>query len=349
LDEGADVELRSAGSGRRFAVAGKAVPAAILGTANLGSVLPDAFVSGASRADTFHLLDAMVDAGCTAFDLAASYQLGGTERLFGHWLRSRRHRDRLVLIGKGGHPYPIVRPNRVTPGALAADLDATLRRLGTEHLDLYLLHRDNVRARVDAIAQSLAAFHASGKIAAWGVSNWTHERLALLDGAVREAGGPAIGASSPHFSLLAWAPSAVPWPGSVSIAGDAQREARAFYERTQIPVLAWSPLGRGAFAEQGGAQRAIYDTPSNAARRERARTLAAERGATAEEIGLAYVLSQSFPAAAVTATSRAENMKRNLGAAELRLTPSEVRWLESGGDREPRPCLAPNSGERAEP
>src|SRR5215470_8999049 len=118
------------------------LPSVVVGTARLGSVFPEPLAGRSRRERELRTLDALVDAGCTAFDLAASYQLGGTERLFGRWIASRRHRDRLFLIGKGGHPYPLVRPNRLGPAALQADLHASLRRLGVERIDLYLLHRD---------------------------------------------------------------------------------------------------------------------------------------------------------------------------------------------------------------
>src|SRR5271166_2115244 len=100
-----------------------AIPRVVVGTARLGSVLPAPLTLNSSDDRTLRHLDALLEAGCTAFDLAASYQLGGTERLIGKWIASRRHRDRLLLISKGAHPYPVVRPNRLQSSAIAADLD----------------------------------------------------------------------------------------------------------------------------------------------------------------------------------------------------------------------------------
>lgn len=309
---------------------GREVPPVLLGTAGIGSVLPDALVGAGARERAFRMLDAMLDAGCTAFDLAASYQIGGTERLVGHWLRARGHRERLFLVGKGGHPVPVLAPHRVTPRALADDLHASLDRLGTGKLDLYMLHRDDAQASLEALAEAIAGFERAGTIGGWGVSNWTHDRIARLDALARAAGASPVAASSPHFSLLEWA--RVPWPGSVSVAGEAGREARAFHARTSLPLLAWSPLGRGAFSAggRGGDQPATYDTPANLARKERAAKLARERSVTAAQIALAYVLCQPFPAFVVAATTRPENMAANLAAAAIRLTPDELRWLESG-------------------
>ena len=67
------------------------MPDILLGTAGIGSLLPDALVSSSSREGAFRMLDAMVDAGCHALDVAASYQIGGTERLIGAWMASRKN------------------------------------------------------------------------------------------------------------------------------------------------------------------------------------------------------------------------------------------------------------------
>lgn len=300
------------------------IPPVLAGAARLGSVLPDRLARRSRREEQLRTLDALVEAGCTAFDLAASYQLGGTERLFGRWLASRGLRDRLFLAGKGGHPYPGVRPNRLTAAALSADLEASLGRLGIEQFDLWLLHRDFPGAPLEPIVRTLAAAHRAGKLRGWGVSNWTVARIEALQAAARAEGLPPMAASSPHFSLVDWVRP--PWAGSVSIAGTAGREARAFHARTRLPVLAWSPLGSGFLTS--GQAGGCYGSPTNVARRERARALARERGWTVAQLALAYVFSQPFPVSAVVAASTGEKMAENVAAAGFRLTAREVEALE---------------------
>jgi len=266
-----------------------------------------------------------VDVGCTAFDLAASYQLGGTERLFGQWMASPGLRERLFLIGKGGHPYPGLRLNRLTRAALSSDLHASLRRLRIQHLDLYLLHRDFPGAPLEPMVQALGEAHRAGKIRHWGVSNWACARIEAIQAAARQEGLPPMAASSPHFSLVDWVRP--PWTGSVSIAGPANREARAFHARTQLPVLAWSPLGSGFLTSKGSG--GCYGSSANDTRRERVRALAREKGWTVAQVALAYLFSQPFPVSAVVAASTAEKMRENLAAAGLRLSPGEVQALEA--------------------
>jgi aryl-alcohol dehydrogenase-like predicted oxidoreductase len=320
-------------SPRALSVAGQAIPRVVLGTAALGSVLPDGLASGRARQDALRQLDAMLDAGCVALDTAASYQAGGTERLLGAWMASRRNRDRLFLITKGCHPYPVVRPNRVTPGAIERDLHASLRRLQTERVDLYLLHRDDPSAPLAPILECLDRHRRAGDIAAWGVSNWSLPRIASMDALARSSGVPSLAASSPHFSLVEW--TREPSPGSTSVAGDAHRAARAFHQATQLPVLAWSPLGAGLLSTQPGlatrwGAARVFGSPANRARVGRAGQLARKYGATPAQILLAYLFGHPFPVYAIVATRSAGNMRRNLDAAGIALSERELRWLESG-------------------
>jgi aryl-alcohol dehydrogenase-like predicted oxidoreductase len=228
-------------------------------------------------------------------------------------------------VGKGGHPYPGVRPNRLTAEALSADLRASLRRLGVDRLDLYLLHRDYPGAPLEPMVRTLGAALREGTIRAWGVSNWSIARIEALQAAARAEGLPPMAASSPHLSLVDWVRP--PWSGSETIAGPGGKQARAFHARSQLPVLAWSALGSGFLTsdERGG----CYGSPANVARRERARALAAARGWTVAQVGLAYLFSQPFPVSAVVAASTPEKMRENLAAARLRLTASELEALEA--------------------
>jgi aryl-alcohol dehydrogenase-like predicted oxidoreductase len=296
----------------------------------LGAVLPDALTSRRARDAQFRALDAIVDAGCPTLDIAASYQLGGTERFLGQWMAERKNRDSLFLITKGGHPYPVVRPNRLSPNDITGDLHDSLRRLGVERVDLYLLHRDEPGAPLEPMLETLAMHQRAGKIAAYGVSNWTHGRIEALDALARRAGVPVPAASSPHFSLAMW--SSVPWKGCVSIAGVGAeaRAARAFYARHRLPVFAWSPLGRGFFCGAGADK--TYASDANFARRRRAAILGEKYGISATQIAISYLTSQPFPVYAVVAVGGPENMQKNLAGAGIHLAEHELRWLETGGE-----------------
>jgi len=287
----------------------------------MGSVRPDSLVTRFERARALEHLDGFAEIGCTAFDLAASYQVGGTERLFGHWIHARKNRSTLFLITKGAHPFPVVAPHRLTARAVENDLDDSLRRLQTDYVDLYLLHRDDPEAALEPVVETLHRAFRAGKIRAWGVSNFTHERVRAIANVAKDL--PKMAASSPHFSLFSW--EKPPFLGCVSIAGD--EGAKDFYAREKIAVLAWSPLGSGFAA---GEKPRAYANEANDARLRRCEELGKKYRASAAQIALAFLFAQPFDVHAVVAASSPKKMRLNLEAASIEITKDDARWLENG-------------------
>jgi aryl-alcohol dehydrogenase-like predicted oxidoreductase len=317
----------------------KPLPRLIVGTASLGSPLPGPLAKGKQQ-DALKHLDALLELGCTAFDSAAVYQAGGTERALGEWIRSRGLAGKVTIITKGGHPSLVLGTSRMGQKALADDLHGSLRRLGLERVDLYLLHRDDERVPVEQLVDALAGFQRAGKIGAYGFSNWSVARMQAAMDSAGARGLPALAASSPHHSLFDWV--SPPWAGCVSAAGPAGAAMRAFHEKTQLPLLAWSPLGRGFLSPKMTrglkpgpldleAKLCVrtYASEANFARRDRLYALAERRGVKPAQLALAYVLRQPFPTSAIVAASTAEKMKQNLQAADLEVTPAERAFLES--------------------
>jgi aryl-alcohol dehydrogenase-like predicted oxidoreductase len=305
----------------------------IFGADSIGALFP-----WSSTSDTFRFLDAIVDLGCTAIDTAAIYRLGASERLIGDWISQRNLRNRIFLITKGAHPFF---NSRFNLRAITADLHGSLRRLHTDHVDLYLLHRDDSSKPCEDVLALLARFHREGKCRAYGVSNWSVPRIEAAVRFLDAEGLPPLTASSPHYSLVDWVRPYM--PGCLSIAGQSGNEARVFHEQTQLPVLAWSPLGRGLFSSPTPEfkrppwynlnRRLAYNTYAsehNFARRRRAQQLAQDRGVTAAQIALAFVMNQPFPVFPIVGTHSVGNMQKNLQACELRLTQNECRYLVAG-------------------
>lgn len=307
-------------------------PPLLFGTARLGSVDPTGLFDGPARRKAQRVLDAVVEGGCRGLDLARSYQAGGTERVVGDWLAGSGMRDALFLVSKAGHPVPLVAPNRLRTGPLDADLRATLRVLGVERLDLFLLHRDHPDADLPTLARFLGRVRREGRARFTGVSNWTFDRLEALEAAGE--GAPVVQASSPQFSLAAW--KAAPWQDCVTLAGRRHRYERQRYRRAGLPVLAYCPLGRGFLTPRSRGRRgpaAAFRTRSNLARKTRCETLAMERDATPAQIALAYLASQPFPVHPVVSVSSRRHMADNIQGVALPLSEDERRWLETGGER----------------
>lgn len=312
------------------------LPALFLGTERFGNVLPGhGLGSATSDRELVRFLDEAVGLGApgsavVGIDTAASYQIGGTERFLGRWLRQSSQRARVFLSSKGGHPVPLLRPNRLGVSDLTSDLEDSLKRLGTDYLDLYLLHRDHPDADLEAIVDWMTQKLKRGVVRRWGVSNWHHERVHQLERVATRMNAEPPTVSSPQFSLSSW--SKPLWKGCVSISGPEERSARAFYERSQIAVVAYSALGRGLFSDGGGAVE--FDHGVNHGRRDRARELAKRLELTPAQVALAYLTSQPFPVHPVIATRSSSHLAQNLAAVSVRLSPSDCRWLEDGSIEE---------------
>ena len=291
----------------------------------------------ALRARAFALLDRALELGVNAFDTAAIYELGDSERTLGEWIRERGVRDRVVVITKGGHAS--FGRSRVSPPQIQTDLEASLRRLGTERVDVYLVHADDPRAAVGPLVDALEAQRRSGKLLVWGVSNWQADRVEEANNYAAAVRASGVAVSSPQLSLCTWAAS--PWPGCHSIGGRAGREERAFYRRSRLPVLAWSPLGGGFFSGRFEAGRRprprsaweracvrAYCHETNFARLARARELAERRGLSPAQIALAFVLHRELDVFAVVGASTPDRLRDDAAACGVRLDPEEQAWLE---------------------
>jgi aryl-alcohol dehydrogenase-like predicted oxidoreductase len=287
---------------------------------------------------SFALLDQVYELGCNTIDTAHVYSGGNSERIIGHWLQTRALREEMVIITKGAAHSRDRR--RLTPFDIASDLHDSLARLKTDYIDLYLLHRDDTDVPVEPIIDALNEHLRAGRIHAFGASNWTHERIEAANVYAQANGLEPLVASSPQFSLAD--SLAEPWPLCISISGSTGRAAREWHARTQMPLLVWSPLASGFFSgrfrrdnlDQFGEREwdevaiRTYANEANFQRLDRASMLAAEKGLSAAEVGLAYVMNQPMNMFAVVGPHSAEKFKANIEASELQLTPQEMAWLD---------------------
>lgn len=284
----------------------------------------------------FSLLDRSFELGCNAFDTARIY--GDSERTLGAWIRERRNRDKVVVISKGCHPSRLGRP-RLSPSAVSHDLHASLKALGTDFIDIYLLHYDHPTARVESVMEQLNRHIDEGKISAIGASNWSHERIASANTFAASKGLKPFSASSVQFSLADWTRS--PWPGAVTLGGDAQRSAREWYSTHGLSVFAYSSLARGFFSNYYDPKNpdgnrvsrwcaTYFGTEENIQRLERARMFACEHHVTVPQVALAYVLCHPLHAFAVVGCTTFEKFAQNVAALSLRLDEATLPWLATG-------------------
>ena len=285
----------------------------------------------------FSLLDRSFELGYNTFDTARIYF--DSERTLGAWMRQRRNREEVVVISKGCHPHLLLKSPRLAASDVTHDLHASLKALGTDSIDLYLLHYDHPTALVEPIMERLSRHMDEGKITAIGASNWTHERITEANAYAATAGLTPFSASSVQFSLAEWAQA--PWPGAVTLGGDSQRAAREWYSTHGLSVFAWSSLARGFFSDHydpknpGRSRRSRwcathFGTEENIGRLDRARTFAHEHDVTVAQVALAYVLCHPLQVFAVVGCSTFEKFADNAAALALKLDEATLRWLDTG-------------------
>ena len=295
---------------------------------------------GEGQAESDRMLDLAWDSGITLYDHSEVYGGGACERAFGNWLDRRGLRDRVVILDKGCHPHGPEK--RVTPEDLRADIETSLGRLGADHIDLWLFHRDDPAAAVGPLVETLNDLAASGKIRAFGGSNWTHQRIAEANEFAYAHNLQPMVASSPNFSLAEQIES--PWGDDcITISGPENGDARAWYAEQGMAVLSWSSLARGFLSgrltrtnledvrdqcEELVFRR--YATDDNWTRLERAAELGKERGLTVAQIALAFVFHQPMKMFALVAAYTSEEFAANAAALDAELSQREIEWLDLG-------------------
>ena len=312
----------------------KPVARIIQGTTMIGSDL--------NEAESFALLDEVFELGGNTLDTAHVYGGGRSERIVGNWLTARNNREKMVIITKGGAHSEDRR--RMTPFDVTADLFDSLARLKTDHIDLYLLHRDDPDQPVEPIINSLNEHQQAGRIHAFGASNWSHQRIEAANAYAKANDLQSFVASSPQYSLAE--SHTEPWPLCLSISGAEGDAARKWYAKTQMPLLVWSPLASGFFSgkfrrdnlstfgerEWDEVVVRTYAKEANFQRLDRAAILAKEKGVTAAQVALAFVMNQSMNTFAIVGPHSKKKFDENIEAADIKLTPQEMDWLDLKND-----------------
>ena len=279
------------------------------------------------------LIDAYLAAGGNCIDTAHIYGFGESEKALGRWLEHSGRRDDIVLVTKGCHPRVDEAghfgPPRVNAQAIRNDLSESLERLGIDHVDLYLLHRDDETVPPGPLVEALNEEIVNGRITAFGASNWTVERIALANEYAAEHLLTGFAASSPGLSLPR--PVEMQFPGTLF----ADDDTRRWHADTQMPVFAWTSLAAGFASgrfrsddtEVDESTRAFF-SEENFERMRRAQEVAEAHSASALQVALAFVLGQEYPVVALVGPSKVENLHSGLGALEVELTPDEMRYLD---------------------
>jgi predicted dehydrogenase/aryl-alcohol dehydrogenase-like predicted oxidoreductase len=269
------------------------------------------------------IFDDFVERGGTTFDTAYIYGGGRGEKLLGQWMRSRGNRDEVVVIGKGAHtPH-------CDPESITRQLHESLERLQTDHVDLYLMHRDNEQIPVGEFVDVLDEHFRAGRIKAYGGSNWTTARFDEANAYAEANGKQPFTLLSNHLSLAR--AYDVPWQGCRHVSDD---ESQAWLRERQVALFPWSSQARGFFTGRAKPEdtsdeelvRCFY-SEENFRRLDRARELAAAKGVEPTAIALAWLLHQPYPVFPLIGPRQISETRTSLPGLSVSLTDEEFAYL----------------------
>jgi aryl-alcohol dehydrogenase-like predicted oxidoreductase len=285
-------------------------------------------------AESVRVIHRFLDAGGNLLDTADMYGVGRNEELVGRAIRDRR--DRVVLATKFGN---VRGPNgeflgvRGDPRYVRDCCDASLKRLGVEHIDLYYQHRVDPNTPIEDTVGAMAGLVKAGKVRHLGLSEASPATIR------RAAKVHPIAALQTEYSLWSREPEA---------------EILPTVRELGIGFVAYSPLGRGFLT---GQFKSFDDLPADDYRRNSPRfqgenfqknldlvravgDLARAKGCTPAQLALAWVLARGDDVVPIPGTKRTKYLDENLGALGVTLTPDELRQIDAvlppaAGDRYP--------------
>lgn len=305
----------------------------------LGSAL---FGSAVSKDDAFRLMDRYADLGGNMIDTAEVYanwlpdvETSVSEKTIGEWMKARGNRNRLVVTTKGAHPrMDTMHIPRLSKAEIREDLEGSLRRLQVEAIDLYWLHRDDASREAGEIIETMNDFVREGKIRYFGCSNWTAERMREAQAYAAERGLQGFAANQMMWSLAAVDKAQLSDPTLVPMDGEMYR----LHLESKLAAVPYSSQAQGLFSkwekgtydEQDERIAPQYRSGENVARWKRSRRLAAELSLSVNRIVLGYLISQPFPTIPIVGPNNVEQLLDSMSAAEVRLTPEQLAYLEEG-------------------
>ena len=282
------------------------------------------------KATSFAILDAFMDAGFNAIDTADVYSIfvpghvgGESETVIGEWMQARGNRESVVLITKGGLPM-----GKDLKGLgkdyLMRACEASLKRLQTDHIDVYMAHRADTTVPIVATLEAFQALIDQGKIRSAGASNYTAEELAEALAAAGN-GRAAYTSFQPHYNL--------------AMRDEYEGAQEDICAAHNLGVITYFSLGAGFLTgkyrskadfegKARGSSANRYYSEANMALLGRLEEVARRHNATMAQVALAWLMARpSITAPIASATSMAQ-LTDILMSAQLQLTPEDFAALE---------------------
>src|SRR3954452_20779629 len=288
-----------------------------LGTMLMGSKTP--------VEESHRMLDRFLEAGGNFLDTADTYNDGGSEETLAPWLAD--HRDEVVLATKVRFSVSDPGGQGLAPDRIRAACDASLRRLGVEHIDLYQVHAPNPSVPLEDTLEALDGLVRAGKVRALGASNYPAWLLAWAVGLQDRHGWSPFVSLQPQYSLV---------ERSIEV------EILPFCRAAGIGLIPWGPLGAGFLTgkysrdtdpPEGSRMAGAGDSLEEARHRraiernfrvvDEAQAIAEERGATISQVALAWLMAVPGVVAPIVGPRTFDQMEDLLGAVDVALGSEE--------------------------
>ncbi len=311
----------------RLGSAGLKVSPICLGMMSYGTAAERAWHLDEAAAEP--IVKAAIDGGVTFFDTADTYSDGVSEQITGRLLgRLFDRREDYVLATKVYFPMGTGPNDRgLSRKHVLSAIDASLRRLGTDYVDLYQIHRWDYQTPIEETMAALHEVVQAGKVRYIGASSMFAWQFAKAQNLAERHGWSRFASMQNHYNL---------------IYREEEREMIPLCADQGVAVLPYSPLARGVLAGNRGRQgerrttRAgtdplsdeRYNSPGDFDVADRLAEVAAARGAPPAQVALAWLLSRPTVTAPIVGATRLGHISDALAAVQLTLTEEEVRQLE---------------------
>jgi len=265
----------------------------------------------------YRILDAFVDLGGQILDTAAVYsnwvpgETSRSEAIIGEWFAQKPVREKLFLVTKGGHP-PLgdSHQSRLDRESIRSDVEGSLKRLRTDRIDLYFLHRDDRSRPVAEIMGALEDYVGRGQIGAVGCSNWQPDRIAEA----RKIMGGKLAASQILGNVLSSLMNPVRDTTLAKLDAEALAQARA----EGLMLMLFTSQAQGALTKLDHPP-ADYDNPACRAAIAELQGIAKRLGIDVNALGVAFLLQLSPEIVPVVGPRNIDQLKNSLMANTIKL------------------------------
>ncbi|MBU8918761.1 aldo/keto reductase [Bacillus sp. FJAT-29953] len=267
-----------------------------------------------------------LDDGINFFDTANAYSDGTSEEIIGHALKEFANRDEIVIATK-----VYMRTHKGPNGAglsrksIMAEIDNSLKRLGSDYVDLYQIHRWDYHTPIEETMEALHDVVKAGKARYIGASSMYAWQFMKAQNVAERNGWTRFVSMQNHLNLLY---------------REEEREMLPLCREEKIGVIPWSPLARGKLtrdwvettsrSQTDEFGKTLYTSAIEADRKivERVAELAAKREVTRAQIALAWVLQKAPVTAPIIGVTKMPHLEDAVAAISIKLTPEEVAYLE---------------------